>query len=118
MDNIILMGNRIRSRREELNLTMVELASKIGVNDTTILRYERGEIKRPKLPVIQAIANALEVNPSWLVGKSEQKDIQNSSSHTELKDVYFSFAKEMQDKNISESDMKKLWAFYDMIQNK
>lgn len=71
--DVKLLGNRIKSARESRELSVDEVANAIGVNKSTISRYERGEIERPKLPVINALANALCVNPSWLIGKDENK---------------------------------------------
>lgn len=70
MDNTLL-GKRIKEARTLRDCTLNDLAEHIGINKSTISRYERGEIESPKLPVIEAIANHLHVNPSWLVGKSE-----------------------------------------------
>lgn len=66
----IELGRRIKQRRQELDMTQGEIAYQIGVAVSTIQRYEAGTIDRPKLPVIEAIANAINVNPDWLVGKS------------------------------------------------
>lgn len=62
----IEIGRRIRQAREDKNLTLADLAAEIGLNKSTILRYESGEIRRIKLPILEAIASALGVNPSWL----------------------------------------------------
>lgn len=65
------IGQRIRARRRELGLTLQEVADEVGVQNSTILRYEKGAIQKIKLPVIEAIASALHVNPSWIVGKTD-----------------------------------------------
>lgn len=62
------IGQRMRSRRKELGLTLQEVADRVGVQNSTIYRYEAGKIAKIKLPVIEAIASALNVNPSWLIG--------------------------------------------------
>lgn len=64
------IGHRIKTEREKLGLTLQEVADMIGVHKSTIQRYEGGQITKIKLPVIDAIANALKVNPTWLIGKS------------------------------------------------
>ena len=83
------IGNRIRTAREEAGITKKELAKRIHVADSTIMRYEKGQINKIKIPVIEAIANALNVNPMWLIGNSDKKsvaDMQNnwSSGSTKL----------------------------------
>lgn len=71
--DLILLGNRIKQARIDRELTIDQLSSAINVSKSTISRYERGEFEKPKLPIIQAIANTLAVNPDWLCGKSEDK---------------------------------------------
>lgn len=110
------IGKRIKEAREEKGLTKSELALRVKVADSTIKRYEDGEIEKIKIPIIESIANALQVNPMWIIGRSEDKD--NVTQGLILDDAYFSFAKEMQEKKISKSDMEKMWQFYEMIKNK
>ena len=51
------------------------MADKVGVQNSTILRYEKGAIAKIKLPVIEAIASALHVNPDWLMGEADNPDL-------------------------------------------
>lgn len=74
MDNKEI-GLRIMSAREAANLTKKDLASKVHVANSTIMRYEKGQINKIKMPIIEAIANALDVNPLWLLGKSNLQSI-------------------------------------------
>ena len=64
------IGQRIADTRIAKDLTMDDIAQKIGVAKSTIQRYEKGTIKKLKLPVIESIASALDVNPNWLIGKT------------------------------------------------
>ena len=57
-------GKRIQARREELGLNLGDIAQKVGVAVSTIQRYEKGKIEKIKLPVIEAIAKALAVDPA------------------------------------------------------
>ena len=68
------IGNRISSRRKELNFTLQETADMVGVASSTIQRYEKGLITKLKLPVIESIAKALNVNPVWLIKKDAKKE--------------------------------------------
>lgn len=72
MDNSKI-GNRISQRRTEIGLTLDDVAAEIGVAKSTVQRYEKGSIEKIKLPVIEAIARVLKVNPSWIIGKSPDK---------------------------------------------
>ncbi|AIY81041.1 helix-turn-helix transcriptional regulator [Clostridium botulinum] len=69
---LLEIGNRIQERRKELNLTLQEVADIVGVASSTIQRYEKGLIAKMKLPVIESIAKAINVNPTWLIKKDAQ----------------------------------------------
>lgn len=69
------IGNRIKSRRKELNLTLKDIANIVGVASSTIQRYENGTISQIKLPVLEAIAKAINVNPTWLVKENAKMEI-------------------------------------------
>lgn len=71
------IGLRIKEAREECNITRKELAEKISVAASTITRYESGQIESPKIPVLDSIARALNVNPMWISGKSDFKRTEN-----------------------------------------
>lgn len=74
------IGRRIKSARESAGLKANELSALIHVYPSTISRYENGDIKNIKIPIIAAIANALHVNPMWLIGKSEHRDVKDMVS--------------------------------------
>lgn len=67
------IGKRIGQRREELGMSLDDVAQKVGVARSTIQRYEAGSINRIKLPVVESIASALFVSPEWLIGLSAEK---------------------------------------------
>ena len=67
MEKNIQTGKRIQIRREELRMNLGDVAKEVGVAVSTIQRYEKGKIEKIKLPVIEAIAKALRVNPAWLL---------------------------------------------------
>ena len=59
------IGNQIRHRRTELNLSRGELANKIQVTPSAIANYENG-ISYPKPDILVALMNALEVDANYL----------------------------------------------------
>ena len=71
--DIRLLGERIKEARKDRGYTLDDLAIAVGINKSTVSRYERGEIENPKLPVIDSFAAELHVNPGWLSGKSKDK---------------------------------------------
>lgn len=68
-DNIII-GNRIKQAREDKGFTQEELGRALGLNKSTVQRYETAKIEKIKLPVIEAMAQILNVNPEWLSDKT------------------------------------------------
>lgn len=60
-------GNRIRMYRGYRDMTQGELAEKVGVNITTIVKYEDGSMV-PGADKVFAIADALGCTPSELMG--------------------------------------------------
>ena len=73
----------IRKRRIELNLTMRDLANKVGVSEATISRWESGDIANMKRDKIKALADALHISPSIIMGWTE---VQNSGHNQEYYD--------------------------------
>ena len=70
MVDAIKIGIRIKQRRTELQMTQEQLGAMLQMNKSTIQRYESGQINNIKLPVLQAIAEQLDVDPSWLACKT------------------------------------------------
>lgn len=63
--------NIIKARREELGLTMKEVAGKVGVSEGTISRWESGDIQNMKRDKIAALADALRISPAVIMGWQE-----------------------------------------------
>ena len=68
------IGERIKARRIELDISAATLAERLSLSKATIHRYENGDIRNIKLPVAESIARELRVNPLWLIGKSDKKE--------------------------------------------
>ena len=68
------VGERIRERRTELRLSMSQLGDRLGVNKSTIQRYETGGVDPERTILIVPIAEALETTPEWLTGKFDPKE--------------------------------------------
>ena len=69
------IGNRIKYARDLRDVTLDDIAKRVGVAKSTIQRYETGKITTIKIPVVESIAIALNVNPSWIVGKSDDMEL-------------------------------------------
>lgn len=66
------IGERIKSRRTELGLTLEEVGKKVGINRSTVLRYESGKIKKISENMLDSFALALETTPEELLGLNEK----------------------------------------------
>lgn len=60
MDDMKKLGQRIRERRQELNLSQPQLAEYAGLSAGHIAQIERGEIV-PTLPTVQELERVLEI---------------------------------------------------------
>jgi len=68
----VTVGQRIKEKRMELNLSVDELAEKLGKNRATIYRYENGDIENLPITVLAPIAEALRTTPAYLMGWDEK----------------------------------------------
>lgn len=65
------IGSRIKARRQELGISVEDLANKLGKNRATVYRYESDEIENMPLEVLEPLAKALNVTPAYLMGWDE-----------------------------------------------
>ena len=59
--------NRLRELRIKAGMTQKDLGIKIGKNENTICRYEKG-LREPKLETWKVLADVFGVSPQYLVG--------------------------------------------------
>lgn len=64
---------KIKNRRNELGLTLKEVAKALGVSESTVQRYETSEIKNMGIDKVEALANILKVTPEYLMGWADEK---------------------------------------------
>lgn len=84
MANNAIIGARIKQVREEKGLTQEELANVLGLNKSTIQRYETAKIEKIKLPIVEAIAQLLDVNPEWISDKTDIRTNYNTPASDSL----------------------------------
>lgn len=87
MDNTEMLtpkevGRRIKERRNEIGISMPELGRRVGVNKSTIQRYETDGVDPKRTMIINGLADALQTNPEWLTGLSEEKEIRDEDGRT------------------------------------
>lgn len=69
--NELTMAQRILLCRRDLDWKQEELSAKSGISRTYISEVERGQITNVGIEVIEALAKALGVSPSYLIGWEE-----------------------------------------------
>lgn len=70
------MNYYLESRREALNLSQIELASKAGISQNHYSNIENG-LRKPSLPTAQRIARALGCTIDELFGSGDTEEKRN-----------------------------------------
>ena len=84
------VGERILRRREELGLTMEELAEKVGVTKSTVNKYEKGQIDM-KVSTIRSLHDVLGLSYIELLDDDE------NTEELEVTTAYFRASDEKQE---------------------
>lgn len=61
-------GDRMKEIRLKRDMTLLEVAEKLGKTEATIQRYESGNIKNLKSDTIEELAEILRTSPAYLMG--------------------------------------------------
>lgn len=64
------IGKFMKERRLELGLTLKDVASALGVTESTVSRYETCDIKNMGIDKINALANVLQCDSGHLLGRN------------------------------------------------
>jgi len=109
-----LMAQRLKQSRITRGFTQSEIAGKIGVHKTTIMRWENGGgTNHIKLPVIAALANMLRVSPSYLMGWTDEPLTPKEEKLSQIMEgVYKPEINGYVGENEASSGLKYLLAFY------
>lgn len=70
----------LKQRRLELGMTLSDVAQRVGVNNSTVSRWESGDIKDMKRNIILKYAEALQISPSIIMGWEQPDNSQNNQS--------------------------------------
>lgn len=91
------LSSVLKQRRQELGLTLLQIAEMVGVTEATVQRWESGNIKNVRLEKVGKLAEILQVSPAALMGWAEPvEEKQPASGRGEL--------------SPSEEDLIHLWA--------
>ena len=103
------IGELIKSRRKELKISASELADFVGVSESTIFRYEKGEIEKMPTTTLEKIAEKLRTTPGHLMGWDEAPEVKNNS-----------FAETIAahiDDDVTEEELEEILAYIEMRRN-
>lgn len=75
--NTANIGKLIHDRRKELGISSVVLANRIGVNQSTISRWEGGQIKGIRSAEVYLLSKYLYIPIDTLLGLSEKTETEN-----------------------------------------
>lgn len=100
------IGEKIKCRRKELNLTMLDIAKLTGVSEATVSRWESGDIANMRRHRIIALANALQVSPAYLMGWDELPDkAEQSEEEAENEELFNIFSSLPEDRQQIVADL-------------
>ncbi|MDF2804043.1 MAG: transcriptional regulator [Anaerocolumna sp.] len=77
------LKERIKKRRLDREMTLLEVATKLGVKEATMQRYESGEIKNVKHETIVRLAEIFDCSPAYLMGWEEYPNSLTVAAHKE-----------------------------------
>ena len=81
------LGKKIKYLRKKQNMSVDELASKLGKNRATIYRYENGDIENLPLDALDPLAKALRTTPGYLMGWGDTEEIVSEELREFLKET-------------------------------
>ncbi len=73
------MGQKIKNLREQKGMTLEELGNQVGVGKSTVRKWETGMIANMKRDKIAKLAKALDSDPSYLMGWSDDSNTTQST---------------------------------------
>ena len=77
------IGERIRTSRKRIKMSMKELGKKVDLHESTISRYEAGEIQALDLEKLKQFAKVLNVSTDYLIGW----DLNKNNNDLTLKEI-------------------------------
>lgn len=87
--NQMNIGKNIKLRREQLGYSMQDIARKLDVHRSTIMRWENSKTNRLKLPTIEKLSQVLQTTPSFLTGYEKYAESTTISRSSSAEDACF-----------------------------
>ena len=105
-------SQRIKERRETLGLSFQQIAEYLNVNKSTVMRWEKGEIKKVSLDKIEKLSEILKTTPAWIMGWKHETETINFKDIEELKELdsegYIEVIKGAKEKGLSPQDVEEI----------
>lgn len=108
-DACMLIPERLKSAREQLNISKAEAARRIGLTAASYVRYEAGD-RSPSPQVIASIAEKLETSVAYLSGETNDISPDVVSVHKNIDPLLFELITNT--KNADESTLQRLLSYY------
>lgn len=72
------IGKRIKQARKAKKMTIRKLGELVNLHESTVSRYEKGEIQSLDIEKLKEFADALDVTPAFLMGWDEPEKRENN----------------------------------------
>ncbi len=82
------LQKRIKQRRLECGYTLAEVAELIDVKESTVQRYESGEIKNLKYDTMVKLANIFKCSPAYLMGWTDDENSTDYKKEDATADIF------------------------------
>lgn len=102
------IGQRIKQRREELNITQDELAKRLGYKSRSSINKIELDIYNLKQSKIKAIADALQTTPGFIMGWQEDEQTEKPMT----------LAAHFDGEEYTEEEIEEILQFVEFVKNK
>lgn len=91
------LGQRIRNRRQELNMTQGELAAKVGYKSVSTITKIESDVNDITQSKVVQFAHALDTTVAYIMGWEEEEALQQWSKDTVFRDELDKLIEQMPD---------------------
>lgn len=75
--NLNLIGKRLCEARRDKGLTLEQVGEIVGVDKSTVMRWESSDTKKIAIPIVEKLAAIYDVNLQWILGDDVEKHMLN-----------------------------------------
>lgn len=109
------MANRIREIRKSKGMTLFQLAEKLGVSESTVQRYESGNIRNLKYETMTDLAIIFDCSPSYVMGWENPTE---TNIHIDIKITDDEIERIKRERNLNNDGLKELNQYIDFLLTK